>query len=427
MPISAQDVDRLAKRHIRSVAPEAEPPEREEPPIEAYSGEAVDSADTFPADRQEARPQDPPRQAAEILPFETFNAARWEGAPIEPRRWIVRDWIPQGEPGIMSGDGGTGKTKLALQLAAAIAAGLQDWIGGIVDAEGPVIVFSAEEKLKEMHRRTKDVLDHRGLTFGDLQGGLHFICDQDDVVLGAIDRHAIVQPTKTLLRLERTIKDIRPAFVMIENAADVYGGNENDRSNVTRFVRKLLGSLTAPCDSTVMLIQHPSVSGLSDGTGRSGSTGWNNSGRWRTNFTKLKDEDDDALLRQFEVIKNNYGPDGQKVRLRWDRGVFVPEGQGSIPARAAAERAADLAYLACLDMATTHGLNVFPGTGKGYAPAVFADMPEAKAAGIRKAGLVAAQERLFRIGAIWNEPYGPPSRESRRIARKPAEMQEAAE
>ena len=71
-----------------------------------------------------------------IQPFETFDASQWKGVPIEPRRWIAHNRIPVGEPGIMSGDGGTGKTKLALQLAVAIPAGLRDWIGCVVEAEG---------------------------------------------------------------------------------------------------------------------------------------------------------------------------------------------------------------------------------------------------------------------------------------------------
>jgi hypothetical protein len=65
----------------------------------------------------------------EIQPFKTFDASQWEGVPIEPRRWIAENRIPVGEPGIMSGDGGTGKTKLALQLAVSIRrlAGLDWW------------------------------------------------------------------------------------------------------------------------------------------------------------------------------------------------------------------------------------------------------------------------------------------------------------
>jgi RecA-family ATPase len=266
----------------------------------------------------------------------------------------------------------------------------------VVDAEGQVIVFSAEEKLKEMHRRTLDIIEHRGLSFKDLRGGLHFICDQDATVLGAVDRNGIVQPTTSLLRLEKTVAAIRPALVIIENAADVYSGNESDRPNVTRFMRGLLGRLTVPCESTVMLIQHPSVSGLNDGTGRSGSTGWNNAGRWRHNFTKIKDSDD---LRQLEIAKNNYGPTGEKITLRWERGVFVPENAAAAsPYRAAAESKVDETFLQLLDKATAQGRAVRPNPGAGYAPSTFEHDPDAD--GIKSKAFAAAMDRLFKTAKI---------------------------
>ena len=353
----------------------------------------------------------------EILPFETFDASQWEGVPISPRRWIAHNRIPEGEPGIMSGDGGTGKTKLALQLAAAVAGGLRDWIGGTVDADGPVIVVSAEEKLKEMHRRTSDIIEHRGLSFRNLRGALHFICDQDNPVLGALDRNSVVQPTVSLLRLERTVAAIRPALVIIENAADVYGGNESDRPNVTRFMRGLLGRLTVPCESTVMLIQHPSVSGLSDGTGRSGSTGWNNSGRWRCNFTKAKDSDN---LRQLEIIKNNYGPTGEKITLRWERGVFVPEGTGSTSLeKIAAQRDVDELFLRLLEQRNAQGRWVTPNKAVGYAPKELAAMPGA--GGATAAALASAMERLLaEPRRITVENFGPPSKQRQRLIVTPS-------
>lgn len=377
----------------------------------------------------EAPPDDPPTPSewpasaegepcpapTEILPFETFDASQWEGVPIEPRRWIAHNRIPVGEPGIMSGDGGTGKTKLALQLGASIAAGLREWIGGVVDAEGPVIVMSAEEKLKEMHRRTLDVIEYRGLSFSDLRGGLHFICDHDNPVLGALDRNSIVQPTMSLLRLEKTVAAIRPALVIIENAADVYGGSEIDRSNVTRFMRGLLGRLTVPCESTVMLIQHPSVSGLNDGTGRSDSTGWNNSGRWRNNFTRINDEDG---LRQFEAIKNNYGPDGEKVRLRWDRGVFVPEGSAPAPHRAAAFASVDALFLKLIEERNAQGRWVTPNKAAGYAPKELATMPAAS--GCTAMALANAMERLLAVQQIAVETFGPPSKQRQRLVVTPS-------
>jgi RecA-family ATPase len=374
-----------------------------------------------PPDEGELRPvqsaviadQGPP---LEILPFETFDASRWEGVAIEPRRWIAHNRIPVGEPGIMSGDGGTGKTKLALQLAVAVAACLGDWVGGVVDAEGPVIVFSAEEKLKEMHRRTLDVIESRGLSFGDLRSALHFICDQDETVLGAIDRNVIVQPTKSLLRLERTVAAIRPALVIVENAADVHAGNESDRPNVTRFMRSLLGRLTVSSEAALMLIQHPSVSGLNDGTGRSGSTAWNNSGRWRTNFTKVKD--DAEGLRQLEIVKNNYGPVGEKVALRWERGVFVPEGADTSPRRAAADRGADELFLQLLEQRNAQGRWVTPNKALGFAPKELAAMPGAE--GYTAAALANAMERLLAAQLVTVETFGPPSKQRQRLVVAPS-------
>jgi RecA-family ATPase len=223
--------------------PNEAPPPDPAPPHDAIP-EGVDGDPDYGPDAEPVNtggtaqaPTAADKLAGEILPLETFDASQWEGVPIPPRRWIAFNRIPQGEPGIMSGDGGTGKTKLALQLGVSIAAGLRDWIGGVVDAEGPVIVYSAEEKLTEMHRRIVDILESRGLSFGDLQSRLRFICDYDDPVLGACGgRNGVVQPTMSLCRLEKTVQAVRPAMVIVENAADVYNGSEIDRTNVTRFM-----------------------------------------------------------------------------------------------------------------------------------------------------------------------------------------------
>jgi RecA-family ATPase len=352
----------------------------------------------------------------DIAPFETFDASEWEDQPIEPRRWVVHNRIPAGEAGIMAGDGGTGKTKLALQLGVAIAAELPDWVNGIIEARGPVIVFSAEEKLREMHRRVADILAHRGLSFRDLKNRLHFIVDQNDVILGKVE-DGIVGPTLALHRLEKTVAAIRPALVMIENAADVFAGNEIDRLNVTRFVRGLLGGLTKPSDAAMMLIQHPSVGGLQDGTGRSGSTAWNNAGRWRLNFTALKPQGDDGAddgLRQLHVIKSNYGPIGEKVRLKWERGVFVPEGTASTPERAAVEGAIDAAFLRCLRVKTSQGIAVSPSPrSDAYAPKVFEPMREAE--GHKARAFQLAMERLLSAKRITVVQDGPPSRRRQKI------------
>jgi RecA-family ATPase len=353
-----------------------------------------------------------------ITPFEAFDAGDWEDVPIEPRRWLVSNRIPTGEPGLLSGDGGSGKTKLVLQLGVSVACELPDWVGGVVETHGPVLVFSAEEKLKEMHRRINDIVTYRGLSFRDLKNRIRFICDLDDVILGKVDRERIVQPTMALLRLEKTIQRFRPALIIIENAADVYAGDENDRASVTRFVRKLLGGLTQLSEAAVVLIQHPSVAGLQDGTGRSGTTGWNNSGRFRLNFTIFKpDGENEHSVRRLEVVKSNFGPTGEKALLRWclQNRVFLPLGSGNTPERAAAEKAIDDAFLKCVDAATAQNRAASPNKGSTYAPAVFERMPEA--VGLNRRALAAAMERLLSTGRIVGKSVGSPSKPRTQLVR----------
>jgi RecA-family ATPase len=110
---------------------------------------------------------------------------------------------------------------------------------------------------------------------------------------------------------------------VIESAADVFAGNENDWSQVRQFVG-LLRRLAITSGAAVLLISHPSLSGMSTGTGTSGLTGWNNSVRSRLYFTSPKTrngDEPDNDVRELKVMKSNYGPAGETVRLRWQRGV----------------------------------------------------------------------------------------------------------
>nr|WP_281066391.1 AAA family ATPase [Xanthobacter flavus] len=61
-------------------------------------------------------------------PLEVVCAADLAGKPIPPRQEHVEGMIPAGNVTLLYGDGGTGKSLLALQLAVATAAGSQ-WIG----------------------------------------------------------------------------------------------------------------------------------------------------------------------------------------------------------------------------------------------------------------------------------------------------------
>ncbi len=106
------------------------------------------------------------------------------------------------------------------------------------------------------------------------------------------------------------------------------------------------------------------------------------------------------------------------MRLRWQRGVFVPEGGAGGIERIAVEAAIDDAYLDCLDAAHGSGRDISPHPSNTYAPTIFEKMPQSK--GYRAKALAAAQERLFGAGRIEVQMIGPPSKARKRIFRRAA-------
>ena len=81
--------------------------------------------------------------------------------------WLIDGWLLWGRAALLAGDGGLGKSRLALRLAAGIAAAEPDWLGGISTAEGSrrrllridspanVVIATWEDDLDEFDRRPR--------------------------------------------------------------------------------------------------------------------------------------------------------------------------------------------------------------------------------------------------------------------------------
>jgi RecA-family ATPase len=351
---------------------------------------------------------------APLAPLALVCPPAWRDVPLEPMRWLATNRIPAGDVTILSGDGGGGKTTVALQLAVSVERGLGDWLGTTCEP-GPVIFFSGEEPKDEMRRRLHRVARKRGLEPADLEG-LHFHFAEPDACLLGISRpDGTMAPAPLFASLAAAARDIRPVLIVVDSIAATFGGNQNDRVHARMFVG-LFRTLARQTGCAVLLLDHPSLSGITSGTGRGGSMDWQNATRARLHLETVNGEDG-STGRVLEVKKTNYGPCGEKVRLQWEEGCFVIEGTASAPHQAAVLNAAEQAYLTCLDRLTVQGREVREHPGRGYAPKTFAGMPEAN--GITARAFKAAQERLFSAGAIHNVTEGPASKRTKRIARKP--------
>ena len=71
----------------------------------------------------------PANDNAPAKPLPVIDPRTWQGVPVKERQWFVEGLIPAGTVTSLSGDGGTGKSQLALQLiaASALRAMVESW------------------------------------------------------------------------------------------------------------------------------------------------------------------------------------------------------------------------------------------------------------------------------------------------------------
>ena len=257
--------------------------------------------------------------ASRLRPF--IDMSDWDSTSPPPRRWAVPDRIPIRQPTLFSGEAAVGQTIVELQLCVAHVLG-RDWLG-FTPEKGPAIYFGAEDGVDELRRRITSIANHYGATFAQLiAGGLHLLSFAgEDALLGSTDRRGKIIPRRLFVSLLEAASDIRPKHIGLDTSADVFGGNEIDRAQVRQFVG-MLRKVAIAADGAVVLLSHPSLTGINSGSGISGSTGWHNSVRARMYLKSCRAEERDqpeSNLRELEFKKNNYGPVSDSV---------VPEVEG---------------------------------------------------------------------------------------------------
>lgn len=332
---------------------------------------------------------------ADRLPV--YRASDLLNRPVPPRKWIVQDLVPARTVSILSAHGGVGKTIATLQLLAAAASG-GSWLGRDIS---PIACFGvfAEDDEDELHRRLNAITR---VQTGEGMDALELVSLADREAILAVPRdNNVLSPTSLFSSIRDHALAMDARLVILDPAADLFGGDEINRAHVRGFI-SMLRRLAMDIDGAVLLTTHPSREGIRSGDGYSGSTAWHNSVRSLLYLTRPKrdsgDEPFDTDRRTLKHLKSNLGPLVGDIDLRWDEGVFVLEHQDVGLSGAIKKQTVERQFLEALDILQAQNRYASESrNSSNYAPKVLRqvlDSPPSKKA------LEEAMFSLLRSGEI---------------------------
>ena len=274
-----------------------------------------------------------------------------DGMPVRYwQDWLIENWLPGNCVAMLTGDGGVGKSRLALQLAWALS-GDGQWLGeaGQMPPSGadygmgfePLgprkVVYATWEDSPDQIRgrlywleRSGKVGDGRNLKIADMRSRGHlWAATQHNAVPG-------LTPAGEELRLSAEQHDAR--LLVIDTLGVANGASEIDRAQVGAFFADW-AAWADESDCTVLLIAHPPKT---PGVAYSGSTGMLGGVRAMWNIESVKqgcrgDCDsprscrcEPAYAYRLVNAKQNYSERTGAVWLTNRRGVWI-ESAGRAP------------------------------------------------------------------------------------------------
>lgn len=352
-------------------------------------------------------------ESAQPTMLDWINPTQWAGVDPPQQQWTVRDLIPARQVALFTGHGGAGKSTIGLHLAAAHALNGRAWLN-YDPAPGPAFFIDAEEDRDTIQRRLRAVCSLYECSEADLKD-LHILSLAGKGAALAIANRTKMEPTPTYRLLLERAATIKPEQIIIASSANVFYGNEIDRSQVTQFI-DLLTNLAIAAGGSVILIAHPSLTGRESGSGISGSTAWHNAVRALLYLTSPKGEGDEGDIRKLEFKKNQYGPASATLTLRYRNGLFLPEGNGGSFDKIARDAQVDNAFVAILRRFGDTRV-VSPNKSPAYAPPVMVREPEATAIAATRDEMESSMIRLLAAQPpqIVVRSFGPPSKQRSRI------------
>jgi hypothetical protein len=190
------------------------------------------------------KPDTPLAAPVELLATESFDQLARSAAPPE---YLVEGILEVAQAAMLAGNRGTGKTFIALDLAAHIAAG-RDWFGRATS--GCKVLYFSGEGARGFRRRTAVFGTNRFSPGDNFQAYLGVLS------LGA-GKHDEARVSADVRRIVQFVERERPGLLVIDTVSR-YKGNveENDNTAVAEFLAILQRELSERYALAILLVAH---------------------------------------------------------------------------------------------------------------------------------------------------------------------------
>jgi hypothetical protein len=266
------------------------------------------------------------RLRLESEPLVPVDLSRFSTFRPEPPAFVIHRTMPRAEVTLFGGHGGSGKSTMALVMAAHIAAGAHAWAGRRME-DGPVLYVSLEDPESVILWRLYNICEHYGLDLAKVTRRLKLLdgVDRDSALASEISLNGIRALTfgRAFEMVEDEARGVVAAF--IDNASDAFDANANDPHMVRRFLSGF-ARVARRENCGVCILAHIDKAAArfgASGNSYTGSTAWHNKARARL---ALVEEGGRLELR---TEKMQYGRLPEPVAFTFtDSGVPVPIGEG---------------------------------------------------------------------------------------------------
>jgi hypothetical protein len=163
----------------------------------------------------------------------------FDGASIEPRRWIYGNHYLRSFVSVLASAGGIGKTSLQIVEALAIVTG-RPLLGEEVKERTNVWIVNLEDPLEEIQRRVIAAMQHYKITPDEVRGRLFVNAGRDfSLKFGIQTRDGVLPNTKLVEYLCKQIPQKQIGCVFIDPFVGAHNINENDNMAVNAIVAEI--------------------------------------------------------------------------------------------------------------------------------------------------------------------------------------------